>query len=653
MANLTFSSQKRPCLLISLGRQCGAVRRVFTAQHAEDYDDAAHMSMSDFEHVKICVDPPPPENGDMECFKHKTKQNRYVCKAKCEPGFEFTSGKPVEKLTCSLKSGKWSKTVFQNVYKSHCVIQTRVCTYQETGYATIPSQIPGAFLNCPQGSRYESQPAELYVCSLDGTWSPSFAPKCIPINVIEPPASSSFYAISSGEVVQSTRPSSSVCSTWSASHYRTFDGGVYSFTSPCSYLFAKDCEQNTFAIHIHNGEYCATESHCSTAITIYIGAEMYVLTSGAEGPYILNGEEMHPVPTSVKGLLFQMLSNYVTVTSPLGFKLKWNLQNTILLEVSSPLKNRTCGLCGKFDGSVQNDFGTSDGSITDSVEGFVNSWAMEHIGGKAIVKDSCAENKNRAQEAEQNCQIIYSDKFSSCHHLVNPKPYFETCRMDYCGCEMWGSCHCSSLTEYFRECVRLGGEIPGGWRSDELCPLSCPGGMVYTDCGTSCPITCKGTVYACEDDRCIDGCHCPEGTALHDGRCVDIFSCPCLHNEKEYQSGERIIQDCNACECTAGKWQCTEETCQARCSSTGDPHYTTFDGYSYEFLGSCPYYLVYNEDFKVIQENGPCTSELNVEPATDTMFCTHSVTVEYKGNSLVLEPGIKVNYFTILKGPTE
>ncbi|XP_055937840.1 hemocytin-like [Argiope bruennichi] len=660
----------------------GCFQITASQQHDEnEHDEMGMMAAHEFDEVDVqCSEPPPPMHANMQCFKHKTKKNKYVCRAKCNRGFQFPNGNQTMRHMCDLTTGKWNKFNFPDCIRicdpacehggacteeNYCVCTPEYrgdrCQYEVSLCdPKIGLHVSGEWicnsshtdtrcvLKCPQGTRYETQPADLYICSLDGAWTPSFAPKCIPINVIEPPTVQHFYAISGGEPTQSKIPATTVCSTWSSNHYRTFDGGIYSFSSPCTYLFSKDCEQDTFAIHVQNGQPCPSWTSCPTAIIIYIGSEEYVLKGSEGGAYIMNKEQKYEVPAAVDGLLLQMLSEFVTVSSPLGFKLKWNLKNTILLEVSTPLKNRTCGLCGKFDGLVVNDFGTSDGSITDSVESFVDSWAMENLGekceGKAVVKDACSENKDKVEEAVANCQIIFDDKFSSCHQLVNPKPYFETCRMDYCGCESEASCHCSSLAEYFRECVRLGGSLPGGWRNNDLCPLSCPFGMVYKDCGSSCPQTCRGTVYDCEDDRCVDGCHCPEGTVLHDMQCIEKASCPCLHNEKEYHNGERIIQDCNACECNAGKWRCTEEQCGARCSSTGDPHYITFDGYSYEYLGSCPYYLVFNENFNVVQEYGPCSSQAGPEQATDSMFCTQSVTIEYGGGSLVLQPGFIVTF---------
>ena len=45
--------------------------------------------------------------------------------------------------------------------------------------------------------------------------------------------------------------------------------------------------------------------------------------------------------------------------------------------------------------------------------------------------------------------------------------------------------------------------------------------------------------------------------------------------------------------CYNGMWTCTEKLCPKECSAVGDPHYLTFDGYEYAFMGTdCTYILV-------------------------------------------------------------
>lgn len=56
--------------------------------------------------------------------------------------------------------------------------------------------------------------------------------------------------------------------------------------------------------------------------------------------------------------------------------------------------------------------------------------------------------------------------------------------------------------------------------------------MVFDHCGSSCPLTCSGRQYNCEDRHCIDGCHCPDNTYLQDGVCVTKSSCPCQFGNK-------------------------------------------------------------------------------------------------------------------------
>lgn len=44
-----------------------------------------------------------------------------------------------------------------------------------------------------------------------------------------------------------------------------------------------------------------------------------------------------------------------------------------------------------------------------------------------------------------------------------------------------------------------------------LLAMNCPDKQCYDVCGSSCPKTCYDTSYNCENDHCIEGCHCPEG----------------------------------------------------------------------------------------------------------------------------------------------
>jgi hypothetical protein len=75
-----------------------------------------------------------------------------------------------------------------------------------------------------------------------------------------------------------------------------------------------------------------------------------------------------------------------------------------------------------------------------------------------------------------------------------------------------------------------------------------------------------------------------------------------------------------------------------RCSAIGDPHYRTFDGKYYSFMGHCKYVLAQDSvanTFVVIVDNFPCGTD-------NSQACTKTVTVHFNTTDVHLKRGSSV-----------
>ncbi|EGV93457.1 hypothetical protein I79_018604 [Cricetulus griseus] len=422
-----------------------------------------------------------------------------------------------------------------------------------------------------------------------------------------------------------------VCSTWGDFHYKTFDGQVFRFPGLCNYVFSAHCGAAYEDFNIQLRRSRESNSTTLSRVTMKLDGLVVELTKSS---VLVNN---HPVqlPFSQSGVLIELSSSYLKVVARLGLVFMWNDDDSLLLELDTKYTNKTCGLCGDFNGSPESSEFLSHNVRLTPLE-FGN---LQKLDGPT---EQCHDPLPVPQK---NCSIRYgiceeilkSQLFSDCSALVDISSYLEACRQDLCLCESpdLSSCICHTLAEYSRQCAHAGGQ-PQDWRGPNLCSQTCPLNMQHQECGSPCVDTCSNPQrsQACED-HCVAGCFCPKGMVFDDisqTGCVPVSQCACLYNGTSYAPGTNYSTDCTKCTCSGGRWSCQEVPCPGTCSVLGGSHFSTFDERQYTVHGDCSYVLSKPCDSNIFT----VLAELRKCGLTDSETCLKSVTLSLGGGQTVV-----------------
>ncbi|XP_074733517.1 IgGFc-binding protein-like [Strix uralensis] len=413
------------------------------------------------------------------------------------------------------------------------------------------------------------------------------------------------------------------CSASGDPHYNTFDHRVHHFMGNCTYTLSKVCNVterlpyfDVSTTNEHRGANTKVSYVKSVQVEVY-GNQISLLKNKKVN---VNGSRMNLPVFIEKKISIQSSGGYVLLETDFGLWVRYDGNHYAEVSVPSSYRGLLCGLCGgNYNGDPNDDNIKPNGDIASGSTDFGQSWLVPE--NNTICSSGTEEQCDPVLESEAKkntaCGMITDPTgiFKDCHTKVPPENFFENCVYDVCFTGGQATSLCYGLQAYAESCINAG--ICIEWRNATLCPMSCPGGSIYKSCGTRCPSTCLNisAVDSCSSLP-VEGCFCKEGYVLSGDKCVLESSCGCVDQKKQYHQlneswftsypcTERCICKANnTIVCTS--WECgVREECsiqdgvlgchsngQATCQVAGDPHYFTFDGMMYTFVGTCTYTLV-------------------------------------------------------------
>uniref|UniRef100_A0A672PJE1 VWFD domain-containing protein n=1 Tax=Sinocyclocheilus grahami TaxID=75366 RepID=A0A672PJE1_SINGR len=144
-----------------------------------------------------------------------------------------------------------------------------------------------------------------------------------------------------------------VCSTWGNYHFKTFDGDIFHLPSTCNYIMCAMCGSSYEDFNIQLRRQVVNDQPIITNITMKLDSTVVELTKNS---VTVDGRVMN-LPFSHSGILIYKSSSYVKVTAKHGLVAMWNEDDSFTVELDMMHLNKTCGLCGDFNGiQLHNEF---------------------------------------------------------------------------------------------------------------------------------------------------------------------------------------------------------------------------------------------------------------------------------------------------------
>ncbi|XP_033106905.1 IgGFc-binding protein-like [Anneissia japonica] len=359
------------------------------------------------------------------------------------------------------------------------------------------------------------------------------------------------------------------CSAHGDPHYTTFDGLRYDFQGECQYVLAQSCNdpETNFTIVQQNEKY-AVNPNVAVTKEIIIYLDDVVISLLRERIVLVDGVEQTP-PISTRGVNVDVSGMFLVVRTNFSLEVTWNGEYDVDVSVPGAFYNKTCGLCGTWDGDRSNDKRQPDGSQAESTSEFGNNWKFNPSECTSLEPlapyNPCADD-SILSNAQDICSVLISDTgpFRDCFNTINSTDYYDNCVFDVCATPEGDISYCGNIDGYARACRSRFIDI-GSWRTQDICPLACPSGSVYNPCSTACPSTCSDPDAGSGrcPSRCVESCECIPGYVLSGINCVPLDECGCDYDGMYLEAGSSFVTEgcAEECICEGGSVSCTTLEC--------------------------------------------------------------------------------------------
>ncbi|XP_058278614.1 uncharacterized protein LOC120759796 [Hirundo rustica] len=214
-------------------------------------------------------------------------------------------------------------------------------------------------------------------------------------------------------------------------HLVTFDGKMYDLASKCSVLLAKDFTHSAFTVILNeetrNSRSLYVEMN-QTAITIYPRlkiSKMYNFSFMEENCQVLDQSFENSTMNSRQG------ANKIEVSDQQGVSISCDFQYDLCtVTLAGWHHGVSAGLFGTNDNEAGNEWMVPNGSFTENVKEFTQSWQVNKCSLLPKKEKPCPIT------AKQNiCKVFFEEPHSllrNCFKVVEPEPFYTMCTQDTC-----------------------------------------------------------------------------------------------------------------------------------------------------------------------------------------------------------------------------